>query len=194
MLLFSFNSWAVVEFSLNAGYDRQYFGEDRTGKATSKTYSGSLAFYFWKSLAFELNYSQTEDKTVQSYEKDTSETVSITHLENDIFTKVYGAGIRISLGNKRSRIVPMFSIGYAKQFVEDSTTYELYTSADGSTTSITYSNPQKVIESMFGSFILQFKLTQCFTLKASVKTVFKAFEFNQAKDYLKYLVGFSWYL
>ena len=29
-------------------------------------------------------------------------------------------------------------------------------------------------------------------LKASVKTIFKAFEFDQAKDYLKYSVGFSW--
>lgn len=188
------SSWALTEFGLNAGYDKQYFGSDRASSMTSLTYSGSLAFYFWKNIAFELNYSQTEDKTFQKYDEDSTQDVSITQLNNRVFTKVYGAGFRVSLGGKTSRIVPMISLGYAKQFIEDQTTYVLYDSTDSSTASSTYLNPKKTIESVFGTFILQFKITQRFTLKASVKTVFKAFEFSQAKDYLKYLVGFSWYL
>lgn len=188
------SSWGLVEFGMNAGYDKQYFGADRGSSMTSLTYSGSLAFYFWKNIAFELNYSQTEDETFQKYNEDITQDVSITQLNNRVFTKVYGAGFRISLGSKTARIIPMFSMGYAKQFVEDETTYRLFDSTDSSTTNLTYLNPKKTIESVFGTFILQFKITQRFTLKASVKTVFKAFEFSQAKDYLKYLVGFSWYL
>ena len=188
-------SWAVVELGMNVGYDKQYFGENRESYSTTLTYSGSLAFYFTSNLALELNYSQSEDDTNQSYSKDTLETVSITHLQNRVFTKVFGIGIRASLGSiKTSRLVPMISLGYAKQFVEDQTTYTLYLTDSDTETTITYVNPKKTIESMFGSFMLQLKITQRFTLKASVKTVFKAFEFNKAKDYLKYLVGFSWYL
>lgn len=187
-------AFGVTEFSLNAGYDKQFYGDNKQGTIISKTYSGSLAFYFWQNVAFELNYSQTEDSTSQTYQIDSTQAVSITKLENNVFTKIYGAGFRIALAGKRSRIVPMLSLGYAKQFVENTTVYSLYTKSDGSTTPVTYSNPEETIESVFGSFILQFKITQRFTLKASVKTVFKAFEFSQAKDYLKYLVGFSWYL
>lgn len=187
-------SWGIVEFGMNAGYDQQFFGEDRESQMTSLTYSGSLAFYFWKNVAFELNYSQTEDETSQVYDKDETQDVSITNLNNRIFTKVYGAGFRISMGSKRSRIVPMLSVGYAKQYVENNTTYELYDSVNTTTVNLTYYNPKQTIESVFGTFSLKFRLTKRFTLNASVKTVFKAFEFNQAKDYLKYLVGFSWYL
>jgi len=188
------SAWSIVEFGINAGHDKQVFGENRDSQITSFTYSGSLAFYFWNNLAFELNYSQTEDETSQVYQQDETQDVSITNLNNRIFTKVYGAGLRISIGSKRSRIVPMLSIGYAKQFVEDQTTYKLYDAPTGSSVNVTYYNPKKTIESVFGTFSLKFRLTQRFTLNASVKTVFKAFEFSQAKDYLKYLVGFSWYL
>jgi hypothetical protein len=45
---------------------------------------------------------------------------------------------------------------------------------------------------MFGAFTLQLRLTERFSLKGSVKSLFPAFEFNKAKDNLKYLVGFSW--
>jgi hypothetical protein len=155
-LLFFFTylptSWGVVEFGLNAGYDKQIFGSERMSSITSLTYSGSLAFYFWKNVAFELNYSQTEDKTTQVYDKDLTQDVSILRLENRIFTKVYGAGFRVSLGSKRSRIVPMLSMGYAKQFIEDNTTYQIFDSTDSSeaTLEFTVINSDKpAIENLF---------------------------------------------
>ena len=41
---------------------------------------------------------------------------------------------------------------------------------------------------------LELKLTRTISLRGSVKTIFKAFEFDRAQDNVRYTIGFSWFL
>ena len=47
---------------------------------------------------------------------------------------------------------------------------------------------------IFGSFVLKIGISQRLSIKGSVYTVFPAFDFNKAKDDLKYTLGLSCYI
>ena len=194
IFLFSTKLLALVELGGSFGYDKTIFGVDRTNSEIKRTYSGMIAFYLWDRVALEFNYSESEDLIKQKFSPDLDEDYSMISLNNTIDTQVFGAGLRFSLTNKKSRIVPMFSLGYAKQLVKNSTDYTFYITDSDSTAEVSYRADTQKYNSVFGSFILQLRLTQRFMLKASIKTFFPAFEFDKARDSVNYLVGFTWYL
>jgi len=154
-----------------------------------------MALYLLSTTAIEFNYSHhqqttTENETIPI----TGTTISIISQQNRVFYEVYGVGIKQMLSSRKARIRPSISFGYAKQFIRDSTDITLENVANGDRALSTIPTSKSRIDSVFGTFTLQLYLTKFFSINGSVYTVFKAFETNQAKDNMKYLAGFSWYL
>ena len=189
------NLSALVEFGGSYSYQKQRFGESRQNSIIGKTYQGSLAIYLFNLTAIELNYSESEDTAQQNDTIPiTSTTISVTQSSNIVKTTVYGIGIRQALASRKAFLVPTISFGYAKMFVTDGTDYTFVDSTDGSTFFYRADRQRRGDESVFAEFALQLRLTRRFSLKGSVKTVYPAFKGGMARDNMKYLAGFTWYL
>lgn len=193
-LFYAVRSYAAMELNFDFSYDRKIYGDERQNKMVTRSYGGSWAWYLFQYTGLELNYTYQRDTTIENETYPiTGTTYEVRSIENNIYTDVYGIGVRQVLATKGSRIVPMLSLGYAKQFVEDETTVTFVNTADGSQLISQSSDPKRRIDSAFMSFALRIALTQTFALKGSIKTLFPAFEFDKMKDDLKYNAGFSWF-
>jgi hypothetical protein len=191
--LFTSVAWAVTEIDFDFGYDRQVYGENRQNRMVTRTYSGTMAMYFLQSTALELNYSNSEQTTSEHTEVLLSGTnYTITEMQNRLTTNVYGIGLRQALSGAKARIRPLISAGYARQFQDDVTDYTFRDDTTSASTIIHGKLYKQRQDAVFGSFMLQIYLTQRFALKGSVRTVFPAFEWNKARDDLKYLAGLTW--
>ncbi|MCO4794104.1 MAG: hypothetical protein KC493_10345 [Bacteriovoracaceae bacterium] len=192
---FSLDAFALMELSGRFSYDKTVYGASRENKITNRTWAGGLAIYLFNNTALELNYSTSEENTVENEVIPlTGYNVSVVGTQTTIENEVYGVGLKQVLGNRKGRIVPSISLGYAKQFitsVSDATYRDDTTLAELTTTS----DPTKTrVDSVFGTFTLKLNLTSRLSLTGSVNTLFKAFETDKARDNLKYSVGFSWIL
>jgi hypothetical protein len=186
---------ALVELGGTYSYQRQRFGDGRQNSVTSKTYHGSMAIYLFNLTAIELNYSETEDIAEQNDNIPiTDTTISVTKNSNIVRTTVYGIGIKQALASRKAFLRPTISFGYAKMFAVDGTDYTFYDSSNGNTILYRADRDRKRDESVFAEFALQIRLSSRFALKGSVKTVYPAFKGGLAKDNMKYLAGFTWYL
>lgn len=185
---------AVIELDLQFGYNRNIYGDSRQSKNTTRTYGGSVAFYFLGLTALELNYSQSEEKDINNDRLSLTGTgFSLTSQESSVRSYNYGVGIRQALGKRDSAVVPAMSIGYAKQFIYSYSTTSYQNDSTGDIL-LAQSNEQKYREdSVFGSFSLMLRLTSRMSLKGSVKTIFPAFDFNKMKDDLRYTIGLTWF-
>jgi hypothetical protein len=194
-LLFTGQAHALMELSGSFSYDKTVYGDQRQNKITNRTWAGGVAIFLFNSTALELNYSNSEEETIENEVIPLSGfNVSVVGTQQTVQNEVFGVGLRQVLGHRKARIVPSISLGYAKQFItswsdatyrDDSTLAELTTTSD----------PTKSrTDSVFGTFTVKLNLTQRLSLTGSVNTLFKAFETDQARDNLKYRVGFSWVL
>lgn len=194
-LLFTGQAHALMELSGSFSYDKTVYGDQRQNKITNRTWAGGIAIFLFNSTALELNYSNSEEETIENEVIPLSGfNVSVVGTQQTVQNEVFGVGLRQVLGHRKARIVPSISLGYAKQFItswsdatyrDDSTLAELTTTSD----------PTKSrTDSVFGTFTIKLNLTQRLSLTGSVNTLFKAFETDQARDNLKYRVGFSWIL
>jgi hypothetical protein len=191
MAIFSSNAYAIFyEIDFNFGYDKQLFGASRQNSIITRNYSTSVAAYFFTLTALEFTYARNDE--VFTYNESVAIDVSRTIVsnQNTVDSDVYSIGIRQSLAPKKSLIAPMISVGYAKQFIQDSTDYTV--DDNGTRTVYIIAKPKRRIDSMFATFALKFNFTQTFSIKGSVNTMIEAFKYNQAKDNLKYSAGFSW--
>ena len=188
------SSWALIEFSGEFGYDKQVYGTERNNKITSRTYGGSMALYLFNYTAVELNYGQTETTTTETDTITLDNTYDILGQQNKVLLYNYGIGIRQAFASRKARVRPSFSIGYARQFVSDSTEITFKNKTSGATILLQDPEEKYRSDSVFGTLSLDLRLTKSLSLRGSVKTIFKAFEFDQARDNMKYLVGFTWYL
>ena len=194
-LLFSMNRYALMEMGVDYGYSKKLYGTQKENKQTATTYSASLAVYLLTLTAIEFSFSQTEDITTEVNNIDIDgSTISITGVKTLVDSKMFGIGIKQALAPRKARFRPAISIGYARQDVEDKTFINYSDSSDGSSGSIQDSESKNRYDSVMASFSLQFFLTKRFAIKGSVRTIFPAFEFDQAADDLKYTVGLSWFL
>ncbi len=185
-------SFAYTEMDLDFSYDKQIYGNSSNNYILTRSYGISMARYFSRNIAFEINYSDISQDQSENDEVSISDTdLSLTSVENNVSTRIYGAGLRFVFGNRSSFFLPMFSVGYAVQEVEDYTNYTFKDSSSGS--SVVYHGDTTTAKesSIFSSFALKIKLAERFSIKGSVKTVFPAFEFNKAKNYLQYAFGIS---
>jgi len=184
---------AIVEISGNFGYDKTVFGSERENYITNRTWSGVIAFYLWDRTAIEFNYTDTEEISTENTDRDIDEIGAVRlSYQQRVRRKVYGIGFRQAFADRKSRIIPLLSIGYAKQFTQDDgdATYRL--DSDNSVQTVSFDGISKREDSIFAAFILKFRITGGFSIQGSIKTLFPAFEYNEAKNNLKYLVGFSW--
>ncbi len=185
----------MTEVGGSLGYDKEVYGTSRENTIRTRTYAGSMAFYFLQYTALELNYSHSkrmiEEHTVYSIDS-AATNVSVIGNNSTLDTVVYGIGLRQALSAKDAIIRPLISLGYAKQFIKSSgdTTYRL--DLTGQEITVYLPTEKRRYDSVFGTFRLQIRLTATLSLSGSVSTFFKAFEFNRAQDNLKYLLGFSW--
>lgn len=190
-----FDSHALLELNGQYGYDRQVFGENRQNKMVGETFSGSIAWYLFEMTALEVNYNQTETTTNQSTDVDIENTtVKVTGQKDVVLLYSYGIGIRQLLADRKARILPSLSFGYARQFQKDQTTYTFKNTTNNEIFTLTDAATKVRYDSVFGTFAINFKLTQRFSLRISAHTIFEAFKFNRAQDNMKYLAGFTWYL
>lgn len=183
----------MFEFDFNFGYDKQIYGTNRDSSIVSRTYSGGLSTYLFDLTAIDINVSRTLEINSQNDRYAvTGYTVDVVGDRSKITTDVYGIGLKQMLAGRNAFIVPVISVGYAKQFVEYNREVTFENTLNQTRFTGNYGTTKQRVDSMFGAFILQFKMTDRLSLKGSVKTLIPAFDFNKAKDNLKYLVGFSW--
>ncbi len=192
LLFFSFKVFALAELDFDFNYSKNKFGENRQNYSMSRTYAGSIAFYFFNLTAIEFNYSESQDKTVVNHDTSKATNLAIENETSVLKTSTYGIGIRQALAHKNSFLIPSLSLGWARQSFTDSAAATIIDKSDNSRT--IYDTGESIItyDSVFASFALKFRLTKTFSIKGGVKTAFRAFEWNQAKDQVHYTAGLSW--
>lgn len=188
------SSFALSEFSFDFGYDRQIYGVNRQNSVVSRNYSVGLSTYLFDLTGVDLNFSNTQDTTSQNDRYTVSSPYDIIAQQNRVNTNVFGIGIKQMLAGRGSLLIPIISAGYARQFVTSSGDITVENTTTSVLQKVNLSETKQRYNSVFGSFTLQLKLTERFSLKGTIRTLFPAFEYNKAKDNLKYLVGFSWIL
>jgi hypothetical protein len=192
-LLIPLSASAVVfEVDLDFGYDKQIYGVDRQNSIVSRTYSGGLSTYLFNLTAIDINVSRTLDKNTQNDRYTVATARDVVSDQSSITTDVYGIGIKQMFAGRSAFLTPILSVGYAKEFVEYTRDVTVEDTTNSTRETINLGTTKQRIDSMFGAFILQLKMTDRLSLKGSVKTLIPAFDFNKAKDNLKYSVGLSW--
>jgi hypothetical protein len=192
IFLFPMATFAVSEFSFDFGYDRQIYGTERQNSLVSRNYSAGISTYLFDLTGIDLNYSNTKDINSQNERYTVSSPYDIIAQQNRVTTDVFGVGIKQMLAGRGAFIIPIISIGYARQFVTSSGDITVENTTTKNLTIVNLTETKQKYNSVFGAFILQLKFTERFSLKGTVKTLFPAFEYNKARDNLKYLIGFSW--
>lgn len=193
-LFATLSAHALVEINGEYGLSTQKYGVSRNNEIEATTIGGSVALYLFNATAIEVNYSQTETVTSENDVLTIDPTFDLIAQENNVLVYSYGLGIRQSFASRKARFKPSISLGYARQFIKDSTSITIRNNDTGSTFLINSASSRTRDDSVFGSFNLELRLTQRLSLRGSVKTIFRAFDFDKAKDNVRYLVGFSWYL
>ncbi len=180
------------ELDFDFGYDRQIYGANRQNSVVSRNYSGGISAYLFDLTAIDLNYSNNQDTNSQNDRYTVQAGLDVIAQQNRVKTNVYGVGIKQLLAGRGSRIIPSINVGYAREFVTSSGDITVQNTVTSAQTVFHLAESKQRYNSAFGAFSLQLKLTERFSLKGSVKTIIPDFEFNKAKDNLKYLVGFAW--
>lgn len=192
-IFFPLSAFAIVnEVAFDFGYDRQIYGLQRQNSNVTRTYAGALSTYIFDYTAIDLNASRSEDVTTESERYNVTTGIDLVGQQNRVTSYVYGIGIKQMFAPRTARLIPGLSIGYARQFldyqsdltIEDTVTKVRATVSGGTT--------KQRIDSVFGTFSLQLRMTERLSLKGSVKTLIPAFKLDKARDNLKYSVGFSW--
>ena len=185
--------FAFIETDLNFIYDKQIFGAERNNFQVSRTYNLNFAWYLTGRTALELGYGLGTIKTTENstYEIDGTGLEIYGH-ENIVKNQYYSVGIRQALAGRSALIRPMLSIGYSKQEITDQTTYKVRAIGSASGASLEQAADIMESDSVFATLALTLRVSQFFSIKSSVQTVFPAFDFDLAKDDLKYMAGIMW--
>ncbi len=186
--------FALVELNGEYGFSTQKYGSDRSNEINSTTFGGAIALYLFDTTAIEVNYSQTETLTTENNTISIDSTFDLISQENNVLVYSYGVGIRQAFASRKARFRPSISLGYARQFIRDTTRASFRNNTTGAIFDVSESPTKLRDDSVFGSFNIELRLTQRLSLRGSVKTIFRAFEFDRAQDNLRYLIGFSWFL
>ena len=188
-----FESQAITELSGSFGYQKNVFGENKESDIVTRSYSGSVAFYFWTRTALEFNFFHNREDTTNKSSIPVSGTdVEVREIQNQVTTNVYGIGLRQSLAPRNAIIRPLISLGYAKQYISDVTEYTFFDTGTNEQFKFNDGQTETEDDSIFATFSLELQITRGISLKGSVRSVFRAFEFDQASENLKYTAGFTW--
>lgn len=195
---------AYVEIGLNYSYRQQINDGVETstnpepGEVTSSTkiYGLSWAWYIWEYTALELNYSQSlntviDTRELSSTDSGTGTTTTFTQLTSEVKSQAQGVGLRQSFANRKARIIPSLSIGYAKLTSSGETTYQ-YKVNDVEQEDATLPQPQESENSAYVSVSLRIKLTQLMGLTFMGKSILPDFDTAELDKNIAYNAGFSW--
>lgn len=192
-LLIPMQAFAVIfEIDFDFGYSKQIYGTNRENSMISRSYSGGLSAYLFELTAIDFTASRSLETDTQNDRWNVATGYDVVSFQNEIKTDVYGVGIKQMFAGRNAFMVPILSLGYAKEFLEYSKNYTVENTTNLARIITTGGHTKQRIDSMMAAFILQFKMTDRLSLKGSVKTLIPAFNYNKAKDNLKYAVGFSW--
>lgn len=192
-LMSSSSLFAVFEVGGNYSYDRFVYGTNRNDATYERTYSGYIAKYLFNLTALEFNLSHSRSASIGHPDALIDGTsYKVTETRTDIETNTWGLGLRQSFAPREAFLVPMLSLGYARQISHSSGYLEFTNTTTGN--SFISDNPtsKRSQNSVFATFTMKLKLTKFFSITGSANTVFPAFEFDRIRDNLKYSVGFSW--
>jgi hypothetical protein len=193
LLSFPFKSFALMELDFDFGYDKQLYGAQRQNSVVSRNYSLGLSTYLFQLTALDFNVSSTQETSSQNDRYGIATGLDVVAAQNRVLTNVFGVGLKQVFASRGSRIVPVISCGYARQFVTSGGDISVQDTNSLVISKFDLKESKQRYNSVFGAFILQIKLTEQFSLKGSVKTLFPAFDFDKARDNIKYSVGFAWY-
>ncbi len=192
-MLLPIKSFAIVnEIALDFGYDRQIYGLKRQNSNVTRTYSAGLSTYIFDYTAIDLSTSRSQDITTENERYTVATGIDLIGQQNRVSTTVYGIGLKQMFAPRTAWLIPGLSLGYARQFVEYQSDLTIENTSTKAQTIISGGTTAQTVNSVFATLSFQFKMTERLSLKASVKTLFPAFEFNKARDNIKYAVGFSW--
>lgn len=192
-IFFPLSSFAIVnEVAFDFGYDRQIYGTERQNSTVTRTYSGALSTYIFDYTAIDLNASRSTDITTENERYNVTSGIDLVGQQNRVTSNVYGVGIKQMFAPRNARLIPGLSIGYAKQFLDYQSDLTVENTTNKVRTTISGGTKKQRIDSVFGTLSLQLRMTERLSIKGSVKTLFPAFEFNKARDNVKYAFGFSW--
>lgn len=193
LAIFPISSFAIVnEVAFDFGYDRTVYGTGRQNNTVTRSYSGALSTYIFDYTAVDLSASRTQDITSENERYNVTTGIDLVGQQNRVRSSVYGIGIKQMFAPRTARLIPGISLGYAKQFVDYQSDVTVEDTASKNRTTINNGTKKQRIDSVFGTFSLQLRMTERLSLKASVKTLFPAFELDKARDNVKYAFGFSW--
>ncbi|MBY0415421.1 MAG: hypothetical protein K2Q18_14710 [Bdellovibrionales bacterium] len=193
VLIFPLSSFAIVnEIAFDFGYDRTIYGLQRQNSTVTRSYSAALSTYIFDYTAIDINASRSQDTTSENERYNVATGVDLIAQQNRVASTVYGIGIKQMFAPRTARLIPGLSIGYAKQFVNYDSDLTVENTTTKAQTIISRATTKDRVDSVFGTFFVQLRLTDRLNLKGSVKTLFPAFQLDKAKDNVKYSLGFSW--
>lgn len=193
ILSFSVPSFAIVnEISADFGYDRKIYGLERENSNISRTYSAGISTYLFDYTAIDLNASKSTDITSINQRDNVLTGYDLVARQDRVVSNVYGVGIKQMFAPRNARLIPGISIGYAKQFLQYDSDLTIENVSTKVRTIIKAGSAKQRIDSVFGSFSLQLRMTERLSLRASARTLIPAVELDKVRDNLKYSVGFAW--
>lgn len=193
LAIFPISSFAIVnEIAFDFGYDRTVYGSDRQNNTVTRSYAGALSTYIFDYTAIDLSASRTQDITSENERYTVATGFDLVAQQTRVRSSVFGIGIKQMFAPRTARLVPGISVGYAKQFLEHESDLTVENTVSLGRYIINNGTKKQRIDSVFGTFSLQLRMTERLSLKGSVKTLFPAFEMDKARDNVKYAFGFSW--
>ena len=191
------SAWGLTELTVQVGHQKQSYGKERQNDLVTKNYYWGTAFYFFKAYtALDVYYThqiQTDNAKNLGIESENSNLI-IDSTRTRIKTQSYGIGIKQAFTEEASRIRPTLSIGYARQVTQSSKSISLRNPTTNDIEKYSLLPEKYRYSSIFGTLAIQLRISAGMSIQISAQTIFKAFEFDQIDDNLRYLIGLTWLL
>lgn len=187
------NGFSLTEYEFSYNYQKQVYGIDRENLQVGRNGSLDISYYLTAYTAIEIGYGRGKMETyIDSGIDGSVDGVAVVKQFTLLEEENYRVSLKQALAPPRSWVRPFLSLGYANQKLTNQTKYDL---KSGDTVFSILGEPEESEnDSVFGSLSLAFGATRAFSVTASVQTIFPAFEWNKAKDSLKYFAGVSFLL
>ena len=186
-------AFGLTEYEFNYNYKKQVYGIDRENLQVGRNGSIDISYYITGYTAIEIGYGRGKTETYIDSSIDGSvDGVAVVKQFTLLEEENYRVSLKQALAPPSSWVRPFLSLGYANQKLINQTKYDV--KSGNEIFSILGDPEESANDSIFGSFSLSFGVSRAFSITTSVQSIFPAFEWNKAKDSLKYFAGVSFLL
>jgi hypothetical protein len=201
IFLISFNASAYVDLGLNYSFSKRRVEAVETdidpdpGAAVTTTsgYTVNWAWYLWEYTALELNYSESRQQLLDDREAVTEDgTLTITNIDSTLVTQVSGVGLRQAFANRKARIIPSISLGYAKYTTSGLSKYVIIDNGTKVEKELEIEKDKVVSSSSYAAVSLRIRFTQFIGLTLGAKTIMPDFDTSEAENNVTYSAGLSY--